>query len=264
MSSQYSPVADRVVEAAARLAERTGTLEAVSVDEIARAAGVAKGTLYRRFPSKTAIRDELVRRGIDPGAATDDRRTQILDAATRVFPRGGLRGTTVEQVAAEAGVSPATIYWHFGSKEGLIAAMLRRVAPTEISERLASVPDEAPPEVVLRQLVRGVAGRAAFSSGMLRAVVAEVGQYPELAALVYDEIVGPNWSRIAAYLDRQVELGRFRPGDPMARLFCLAGPVMASLLARETFGDRLQVRLEAVADEAVENFLTAVTRGDRP
>jgi AcrR family transcriptional regulator len=264
MTSQYRSVEERVVGAAARLAEESGTIDSVSVDEIARAAGVAKATLYRRFRSKAALRDELVRRGIDPGAPAEDRRTQILDAATRIVPRAGLRGTTIEQIAADAGVSPATIYWHFGSKEQLIAAMLRRVAPTELSERLASVPDEAPPEVVLRQLVRGVAGRAAFSAGLLRTVVAEVGHYPELATLVYDEVVGPIWTRIAGYLDRQVQLGRFRPGDPMARLFCLAGPVMATLLARETFGDRLEVRLEAVAEEAVENFLAAVKKEAGP
>jgi TetR/AcrR family transcriptional regulator of autoinduction and epiphytic fitness len=260
MSSQYRSVEERVVGAAARLAEQDGSLEAVSVDEIARVAGVAKATLYRRFPSKAAIREELVRRGLAVGAPSDDRRTQILDAATRLFPQNGLRGTTVEQVAAEAGVSPATIYWHFGSKEGLMAAMLRGIAPTELVERLASVPDEALPELVLRQLARGVAGRVGMNARVLRMVIVEVGHHPELAGLVFDEVVGPLWARIAAYLDRQVQLGRFRPGDPMARLFCLAGPIMVTLIARETFGERVKVPVETVVEEAVENFLAAVMR----
>jgi AcrR family transcriptional regulator len=260
MSSQYRSVEERVVGAAARLAQQGGSIDAVSVDEIARAAGVAKATLYRRFPSKGAIREELVRRGLDAGTPGDDRRTQILEASTRIFPRNGLRGTTIEQVAAEAGVSPATIYWHFGSKDGLIAAMLRRIAPTELAERLASVPDEAPPELVLRQLARGVAGRVEPNAAILRMVIAEVGQHPELATLVFDEVIGPLWSRVAGYLHRQVQLGRFRPGDPMARLFCLAGPIIVTLIARETFGERIGVRIESVVDEAVENFLAAVAR----
>lgn len=261
MLSQSSSIEERVVGAAARLAERSGSIEAVSVDEIARAAGVAKATLYRRFPSKAALREELVRRGHDPGAATEDRRTRILGAAVRVVPRNGLRGTTVEQIAAEAGVSPATIYWHFGSKEELIAAMLRRIAPTDLVERLAALPDEAPPQLVLRQLARGVVARLAPNAGLLRLVIAEVAHYPGLAAIVHDQVVGPIWARVADYLERQVELGRFRPGDRMARLFCLAGPLIASLLARDTFGDRVEVRPEAVADEAVENFLRAVAVG---
>src|SRR5579884_4112780 len=252
MSSQASSVKERVVGAAARLVEQRGSIEAVSVDEIARAAGVAKATLYKRFPTKAALREELVRRGHDPGAATDDRRTRILEAAVRVVPRNGLRGTTVEQIAAEAGVSPATIYWHFGSKEELIAAMLRRIAPTDLVERLAAL------QLVLRQLARGVVARLAPNAGLLRLVIAEVAHYPGLAAIVHDQVVGPIWARVADYLERQVELGRFRPGDRMARLFCLAGPLIASLLARDTFGDRVGVRPEAVADEAVENFLRAV------
>lgn len=47
-------------------------------------------------------------------------RTQgILDAARRVISRRGLSGTTMEQVAEEAGISKATIYLYFKNKEAL-------------------------------------------------------------------------------------------------------------------------------------------------
>ena len=46
-------------------------------------------------------------------------KARIRDAAIERFPRDGLKGTTVRAVASDAGVSPALVLHHFGSKEGL-------------------------------------------------------------------------------------------------------------------------------------------------
>ena len=50
----------------------------------------------------------------------------LVDAAERVLVRDGLGGMTVRAVAAEAGVAPMGVYNRFGSKHGLIAAVLVR------------------------------------------------------------------------------------------------------------------------------------------
>lgn len=49
-------------------------------------------------------------------------RARIRDAAIRLFGRDGYDGTSVRAVAAAAGVSPALVIHHFGSKEGVRAA----------------------------------------------------------------------------------------------------------------------------------------------
>jgi AcrR family transcriptional regulator len=46
-------------------------------------------------------------------------RARIRDAALSRFPRDGFGGTTIRAVAADAGVSPALVVHHFGSKDGL-------------------------------------------------------------------------------------------------------------------------------------------------
>jgi AcrR family transcriptional regulator len=46
-------------------------------------------------------------------------RARIRDAALRLFPEHGFSGTTLRDVAREAGVSPGLVVHHFGSKEGL-------------------------------------------------------------------------------------------------------------------------------------------------
>lgn len=53
-----------------------------------------------------------------------DRRTAILEAAARVIARRGVRGLRVEELAVEAGVSKALIYYHFDGRAGLLGSTL--------------------------------------------------------------------------------------------------------------------------------------------
>ncbi|GAA3088130.1 TetR/AcrR family transcriptional regulator [Streptomyces roseofulvus] len=52
------------------------------------------------------------------------RSTQILEAAARVIARRGVRGLRVEELAAEAGVSTALIYYHFKDRAGILSKTL--------------------------------------------------------------------------------------------------------------------------------------------
>ncbi|MBW1989648.1 MAG: TetR/AcrR family transcriptional regulator [Deltaproteobacteria bacterium] len=51
---------------------------------------------------------------------------RILDAAVRVFSRKGYFGSTVSQIAGEAGVADGTIYLYFKNKEDILASFVRR------------------------------------------------------------------------------------------------------------------------------------------
>lgn len=64
----------------------------------------------------------------DPVQRTPSRDLEgvLVDAAERVLVREGVRGMTVRAVATEAGVAPMGVYNRFGSKYGLIAAVLIR------------------------------------------------------------------------------------------------------------------------------------------
>jgi AcrR family transcriptional regulator len=68
-----------------------------------------------------------------------ERREQILAAATEAFARAGFAGTSLDDVAAEAGISRAILYRHFDSKTDLYGAVLGRVCA-----RLADAVGEGP------------------------------------------------------------------------------------------------------------------------
>jgi AcrR family transcriptional regulator len=56
-----------------------------------------------------------------------ERREQILRAATEAFARSGFAATSLDDVAAEAGVTRMIVYTHFESKEALYRAVLDRM-----------------------------------------------------------------------------------------------------------------------------------------
>lgn len=55
-------------------------------------------------------------------------RERILDAAVEVVAEEGLRAITLDGVCRRAGVPKTSVYWHFGSKDALLAALVERVA----------------------------------------------------------------------------------------------------------------------------------------
>lgn len=66
-----------------------------------------------RLGGVVGVKGQVQPRGVET-------RQAILDAAIKLFGRGGSNGTSVAEVAAEAGVSPANVLHHFGSKQKLL------------------------------------------------------------------------------------------------------------------------------------------------
>ena len=137
--------------------------------------------------------------------AGDDRSTpaRIRDAALECFAERGVKPTTVRQVAERAGVSPALVIHHFGSKEGLRSACDRRVVAL-IGERKRSVMQAGPGLDPLAAL-RDHPGDPPFQRYLARTLAEGT---PEVAALV-DEMVDD----AERYLRDGMESGAVRRSD---------------------------------------------------
>jgi AcrR family transcriptional regulator len=70
-----------------------------------------------------------------------ERKRRIIEVATRMFARNGSRGTTLGEIAAEVGVSQAAVVYHFGTKEGLLNAVLDNRDQFEDTQLWRSGPD---------------------------------------------------------------------------------------------------------------------------
>jgi TetR/AcrR family transcriptional repressor of mexJK operon len=80
-----------------------------------------------------------------PGRPKDPaKRAAILDAAVRMFTRLGFEGASMDQIAAEAGVSKLTVYSHFGDKEALFGAAVRTVCDSLMPDNLFEAAADEP------------------------------------------------------------------------------------------------------------------------
>jgi AcrR family transcriptional regulator len=70
-----------------------------------------------------------------------ERREQLLGIGRRLFAERGFDGTSIEEIAAQAGVSKPVVYEHFGGKEGLYAVVVDREMQRLLSMVTASLSD---------------------------------------------------------------------------------------------------------------------------
>jgi AcrR family transcriptional regulator len=75
-----------------------------------------------------------------------ERREQLLDIGRRLFAERGIDGTSIEEIAAKAGVSKPVVYEHFGGKEGLYAVVVDREVSrfVDMATRLLAGDDTMP------------------------------------------------------------------------------------------------------------------------
>src|SRR5690606_20647048 len=94
-----------------------------------------------------------------PGRPKDmEKGSAILDAARRLFTTQGFEGTSMDQIAAAAGVSKLTVYSHYGDKETLFAEVVKSYCEQQLPVALF----DTRPGVALRDRLMGVA-RAFFA-----------------------------------------------------------------------------------------------------
>lgn len=105
------------------------------------------------------------------------RREQILAAATQAFARAGFAATSLDEIAAEAGITRVILYRHFESKTGLYQAVLDRVCTL-----LASYVNE-PVGGFTESSIEGLLAAAAAEPAGFRLLFQHAAREPEFRGL---------------------------------------------------------------------------------
>jgi AcrR family transcriptional regulator len=223
------------------------------LDSVATAAQVSRATFYRHFRSRA---DLLAALDLQPEADTRDR---ILAAAADLIGRDGLTALSMDEVAARAGISRASVYRLFPGKPALFEAVILAFSPfRQIIEFVGQAGDQ-PPQVVLPAIYRMAAATAATRIGLLRAVFFEVTSGSADAMAGAGRPIQAMIGALGGYLAHQMDAGRLQRMHPTLAAQLLIGPLLFHLFTRP-FARQL-TGFDLSLEDAVDQMVAAALRG---
>jgi TetR/AcrR family transcriptional repressor of mexJK operon len=198
-----------------------------------------------------------------PGRPKDlAKRKAILEAAKTLFLSNGYDGSSMDAIAAEAGVSKLTVYSHFTDKERLFAEAVKSKCEEQLPEFLFELNDNEPVEQVLLHIGRGFSEliNSRESVALHRVMVSLAAQGSTLSQVFYE--AGPQrvLHGMAELLRQADQAGKLRVADPLSaadQFFCL---IKGGVNFRQLIGcgEALQgAEAEAYVRDAVAVFLRA-------
>ena len=227
-----------------------------SISAIAGAAGVSRTTFYRSFRSRAELLSTLQ---VEPEPATRER---ILEAARGLLQRQTLAELSMDELAAAAGVSRASLYRLYPGKTALFRAILLAYSPFGVVMSLFDRIGERPPEELIPELVTTAYRAVAGHQGVARTLLLEVTSMSDESQEAFAQTGLRAFARLAQYLAAQMEAGRLRPLPPMLALQSLVGGVMLHVLS-EPLLNRAGVPVPT-GDAAVRRLAEIWLRGMHP
>jgi AcrR family transcriptional regulator len=194
-----------------------------------------------------------------------DRPDEVLDAALALFARQGFARTTVEQVAAQAGLSKAAVYLYFPSKTALLQGLVHRAVASVADPALAQMAAcRGDPRPLIAALLRGLAARLAEPAvaAVPGLILREAPHAPDIAALYRSEVLDRMIPALTKLIAEGVAGGHIRPVDPELTVRSVVGPVLVHLLLAQVFG--VVPGGDASLERLVENHLTILNAGLEP
>jgi len=194
------------------------------------------------------------------------KRRAIMEAATTLFLRNGYQGTSMDEIAAVAGVSKQTVYKNFADKERLFSDIILGVTESvnefvHVMTLMLEDTDDLEKDLgeLARRYITSVMQPQVLQ--LRRLLVGEAGRFPELARTYYERAPQRVLAALAPRLQRLAERGLLRLDDPLLAASHFAFLILGIPLDKAMFGANddsfTAEELEHFADAGVRVFLAA-------
>jgi TetR/AcrR family transcriptional regulator of autoinduction and epiphytic fitness len=195
----------------------------------------------------------------EPLRLTDRKRAAIVDAAIAEFRSGGFEATSMDKIAASAGVSKRTVYNHFPSKDELFAEILTRLWQASMATvQLDYAPDQplrGQLESLLWQKMRLLNDKNFVD--LARVAIAETIHAPERAQAMVAKL-GEEERGVTGWIRAAIADDRLKPVDPQFASQLVQGQLKAFAFWHQvTMGQPplTEDQQRAVVDTALDMFL---------
>lgn len=199
----------------------------------------------------------------------EERRVEILQAATDVFFRSGFSGASIDDVIAIIGGSKRTIYSYFGNKEQLFVAVIRNIINNAMKPLLEEVGVLGTMEAALHYFGLSYLKviMAEDTLQLYRVVVSEGVRFPDLAQVFFEAGPGRTSARLAQTLRKNGSQWGIAHANHMRLAEHFVGMIRDDLHLKVVLGlhhPPTPEESEAAVRTAVEIFLHGVCGQERP
>lgn len=186
-------------------------------------------------PDGTGTEDETAsgeKTGTRTGAETAE---LIAECAAELFAQKGYSATSIREITEAAKVTKPTLYYHFGSKDGLIRHLVEGTLEAYETE-LVEMSNRTDHEVALRELVQRQFEFGATHPAIVTLLVRLDVQRPENLDFDLEKAQLQNHFLLERFFTAGVEAGTFR-GDPRFLAMSFVGMMISHLMVRVRFPD---------------------------
>jgi AcrR family transcriptional regulator len=190
---------------------------------------------------------------------------EIVAAALQAFAEHGYEATRLDDVARRAGVTKGTIYLYFKNKEDLFQAMVRQTVVPVLARAEEEVAGfQGSSAELLRMMVRNWwnAVNGTPLSGVVKLIVAEATNFPEVTRFYYKEVIRRGQQLFAQILQRGVDSGEFRPVEVPLTVRLVTAPLLLTVLHTQSL--YRCVREPFDIDRYIDTHLDMLLRGLAP
>jgi len=164
---------------------------------------------------------------------------ELLAAALDLFVERGFAATRLDDVAKAAGVSKGTLYLYFSSKEELFKAVVRESVIPSIGRAEGMIDQfNGRTEDLFRQVATSWWQEIGMTklSGLPKLMMAEVGNFPDLASFYQEEVVNRGEKLMASILARGMAQGEIRPLDLEIDTRLMTAPMLMMMMWKHSSG----------------------------
>ena len=184
---------------------------------------------------------------------------RILDAATELFGERGFARTTIRQIAERARANSALIYYYFGSKTGLLDALVSAIQAAVQANLQRAMGVEGTPRQKLERFIRLQVELLRRRSPLLRILLRELLDQNGVASTTMRRALEPNIALLAEVLREGAEAGEFRRVDPQLAARTLIGSLLVPVvLAPLVLGEDDAERSALLPDHVVDLYMRGI------
>lgn len=193
----------------------------------------------------------------------DERRSQILDVAIKLFSQRGFSGTTTKEIARSAGVSEAMVFKHFANKEDLYSAILDHKACDRQFNRFEDLKKktEAKDDFgVFYTMALNALNYHSDDCNFMRLMLHSALEEHVLARMFFENFITEMYRFLGEYIQQRQADGAFREMEPRIVVRSFMGMFVHHSL-HNILWDKQQKILTISNEEAARSFTEILLNG---